>query len=74
MLTILASVALASAPSAQPVQPTRATAQARATVRIVSAVTVRLGEGPLSGDAPLATQTVVRADGSHKPARLIEFE
>jgi hypothetical protein len=74
MLVLLASAALAStAPSGSPTAA-RATVQARAIVRIVSAVTLRLGEGPLSGDAPPAKPAVVHADGQPQPARLIEFQ
>ena len=51
-----------------------ATVQARAFVRIVSAVTLRLGEGPLQGEAPLARDTKVHTDGETRPARLIEFQ
>ena len=71
-----ATAALAAALSTpQPPSFTRvgASVQARAFVRIVSAVTLRLGEGPLQGQAPLAQSTKVHTDGV-QPARLIEFQ
>ena len=75
MLILVAAAALASSPP-QDASLTRvsATVQARAIVRIVSAVTLRLGEGPLSGDAPSATDTIVHAEGRAQPASLIEFQ
>jgi hypothetical protein len=75
MLILLAAAALASPPQ-DPPSPTRvaATVQARAIVRIVSAVTVRLGEGPLSGDAPPARSTLVHTEGRAQVAKLIEFQ
>jgi hypothetical protein len=50
------------------------TDQARATVRIISGATLRLGEGPLSGDGPAAQRTIVHSAGGPHPAKLIEFE
>lgn len=74
MLFVIAAAALASsAPNPSPTA-VRATVQARATVRIITAVTLRLGEGPLSGDAPPAKPTIVHSDGQEQPARLIEFQ
>ena len=74
MLTLIAAAVMASSP--QIASPTRvgATVQARAFVRIISAVELRLGEGALSGDAPPARQTMAHADGHPQPARLIEFQ
>jgi hypothetical protein len=43
-------------------------------VRIVEAVTLRLGQGPLQGDAPPAQRTTVHTDGGARPASLIEFQ
>ncbi|HWJ59843.1 MAG TPA: hypothetical protein VNR68_09455 [Sphingomicrobium sp.] len=73
MLSLLATAAVlaASPPSST---RTGATVQARAIVRIVRAVTVRLGEGPVQGDAPAAQRTTVHTDGGAQPARLIEFQ
>ena len=74
MLVLIAAAAVASTP--QNMSPTRvgATVQARAIVRIVPAVTLRLGEGPLSGEAPPAKRTVVHTEGGPQPAKLIEFQ
>ena len=43
-------------------------------VRIVPAVTLRLGEGALSGQAPPAQYTKVHTDGAVRAAKLIEFQ
>jgi hypothetical protein len=43
-------------------------------VRIISAVTLRLGEGALSGDAPPARDATVHPGGIAQKASLIEFE
>jgi hypothetical protein len=74
MLFLTALAAAVSAPPPASFTRVGATVQARAFVRIISAVTVRLGEGPLHGHAPMAQNTKVRADGGIRPARLIEFE
>ena len=74
MLFLLAAAAVASVPQDAPDTRTGAIVQARATVRIVRAVTLRLGEGPLSGDGPPARDTTAHADGASRPARLIEFQ
>jgi hypothetical protein len=73
MLWLLASAALvASAPADR--GPTSAAVQARATVRIISGVRLKL-DSPTNPDAPPAHDGVVVAtDGSRQPARLIEFE
>jgi hypothetical protein len=73
MLWLVASVALmASAPADR--GPTAAAVQARATVRIISGVRLKL-DSPTNPDAPPAHDAVVVAtDGSRQPARLIEFE
>jgi hypothetical protein len=73
MLLLAAAVAL-SAPPAETPSSTVVTAQARASVRIISAVTLRLGEGALSGDAPPARDTIVHPGGIAQAANLIEFE
>lgn len=74
MLVIAALAAAVSTPQAPSFTRVGATVQARAFVRIVSAVTLRLGEGPLQGQAPLAQNTRVHTDGGSQPARLIEFQ
>jgi len=73
MLSILATAAALAASPPSPAR-TGVTAQAHATIRIVRAVTVRLGEGPLQGDAPPARRTTVHSDGEPQAASLIEFE
>jgi hypothetical protein len=58
--------------------PTGAVLQARATVRIVSGARVKLGPQQTSNlqssDVPPQRDTIVVADGSRRPAKLIEFE
>ena len=74
MLLFAAAAALAaSTPSPVPRAPTGATVQARATIRIISGVVVkmdRLG----SGEGFIARDSVVRAAGIEQPARLVEFQ
>jgi hypothetical protein len=52
--------------------------QARATVRIVSGARVKLGPrqkgDPRSSEVPPQHDAIVVADGSQRPAKLIEFE
>jgi hypothetical protein len=74
MLLLTAFAAAVSTPPSASFTRVGAAVQARAFVRIVSAVTVRLGEGPLQGQAPLAQNTTVHTDGWTRPARLIEFQ
>jgi hypothetical protein len=50
-----------------------ATAQARAMVRIVSAVRLRLDGGP-NADAPRPRETIIRTALGEQPAKLIEFQ
>lgn len=72
MLLLAASLAL-STPD-PPRSPTGATAQARAIVRIVSAVRVRFDQ-PSGEDVPPPRETVVRGLSAELlPARLVEFE
>ena len=74
MLLLAAAAALVSSTPEGWSPSAGASAQARVTIRIVAAVTLRLGEGPLSGDAPPAQDTVVHTDGDARAARLIEFQ
>jgi hypothetical protein len=74
MLFLVAAAAAVSTPQSASFTRVGASVQARAFVRIVSAVTLRLGEGPLRGEAPLAQNTKVHTDGETRPARLIEFQ
>jgi hypothetical protein len=73
-MLLLAAAAALSAPPDEARSPTVVTVQARAVVRIISAVTLRLGEGALSGDAPPARDATVHPGGIAQKASLIEFE
>ena len=74
MLLLAAAAALASTPQNLPSGGVRATVQAQAVVRIITGVSVRLGQGALSGEAPRPHVTIATADGAPKPANLIEFQ
>jgi hypothetical protein len=74
MLFLAVFAAAVSTPPSESFTRVGATVQARAFVRIVPAVRLRLGEGVLYGGAPLAQNTKVHAEGRAHPARLIEFE
>jgi hypothetical protein len=71
-----ANPAVTPAPSNRDMRPVAA--EARATVRVVSGVRLSLGPGePKQGqseDVPAPHKTIIVADGTAKPARLIEFE
>lgn len=70
---IAASAAPASAGTGTPPQSPRTVVQARATVRILSGARLRLDGSP-NVEAPVARETVIRANGTSQPAKLIEFE
>jgi hypothetical protein len=73
MLWLIASATLAASTPASP-GSTHASVEARATVRILSGVRLKL-DSPTNADAPPAHDAVVvERDGSRQPARLIEFE
>lgn len=83
MLFWLAAAASAAAvPATVPSRSNRdekpVAAEARATIRIVSGVRLRLGrdEGKLdpADHVPPSRDSIVFADGASRPARLIEFE
>lgn len=59
-------------PQAPPSSPA-VTAQARAVIRVISGVRLKL-DAEHNLDAPSARQTVLAANGSVQPARLIEFQ
>ena len=71
-MILAAAAAIAASSPATPGSATRATAQATATIRIVSATRVRLGEQPPSGSA--LRRSTVRTAAGPLPARLIEFQ
>ena len=72
MLLIVAVAALATVPQLS--SPAAATAQATATIRIVTAVRLKL-DGSDNPGAPPARDSIVKdRDGNRQPAKLIEFE
>jgi hypothetical protein len=72
MLWLAAATAIASSPT--PHGPTGAAVQARATVRILSGVRLKL-DSPTNEGAPTAHDGVFTdRDGNRQPAKLIEFE
>lgn len=72
MLALVAFAAVVSASQAQPVS-TGPTVQARATVRIVSGVRLKL-DGTANPAAPALRAATIRTAGLAQPARLIEFQ
>jgi hypothetical protein len=72
MMIPLAAIALAASPP-QP-QHASAVAQATATIRILSAVRLKL-DAPRNEGAPPARDAILRSsDGTTKAAKLIEFQ
>jgi hypothetical protein len=72
----LALASIVAAPSAPPHQPPVFERQATATVRIVNAAKVKLGEQATDRHDWIVPATKTRfrhADGSFRPARLVEF-
>jgi hypothetical protein len=70
-MVLLALLALASTPEPR---PAAATVQATATIRIVTAVRLKL-DSSTNEDAPPLRETQVRlSDGSFETAKLIEFQ
>jgi hypothetical protein len=70
MVLIAAATLVAATPQSRPF----AVAQATATIRVVSAVRLKL-DSPTNADAPRSRDSVVRTtDGSTQPAKLIEFQ
>jgi hypothetical protein len=74
MLFLATAAAMALMPQVPPNGGVRASVQAQAFVRIITGVSIRLGQGALSGEAPRPHLTLAKADGSTKRANLIEFE
>ena len=66
-------VVAALSTSTAPVRP-GAVAQATATIRIVSAVTLKLDGSENAGLPPPRESQVKAPDGSSQPAKLIEFQ
>ena len=72
MLWLAAAAAIAaSTPSTGTLPPVAV--QARATVRIISGVRLKL-DSTTNPDAPPAHDSVVTTNGTQQPARLIEFQ
>ena len=69
MFLVAAAIASAAPPSA----PMPAVAQARASVRIISGVRLKLDGSP-NPNAPRPHEAIVHTDGGPHGARLIEFE
>lgn len=74
LLLAAAAVVLNTPPQDAPLARRSVSAQATATVRIISGAVLRLGEGPRSGHGPFAQDTVAHVEGVAHRARLIEFE
>ncbi len=73
MFLLATTAALASATPAP--QPTRASAQARATIRVISGETVSFSRVMPTSNGRAFRDTIVRgAAGGPQPARVIEFE
>jgi hypothetical protein len=72
-MLLLAAAAIAASPPQDQPRSSSATAQATATIRIISGVRLSLGEDRNPG-APVTSRTLVRADGRLQDAKLIEFE
>ncbi|HET6536091.1 MAG TPA: hypothetical protein VFG41_07900 [Sphingomicrobium sp.] len=69
----LAAMAVAVAQPKPPPTPVPPVVQARATVRIISGVRLKL-DGKPNPDAPRPREAVIHTDRGPKQARLIEFE
>jgi hypothetical protein len=70
-MLLLAAALIASPPAPG---PTRGTAQATATVRVISAVRVKL-DGSHNADSPRPRRAEVRSpDGTVRTVKLIEFQ
>lgn len=73
MLLLAATAIVASAfqsPASGPVAPR---VQARATIRILAGATVKFGEARDQSEAVERT-TIIRTEGSARPAKLMEFQ
>lgn len=70
MLMLVAAIAAAAAEPAAP----RAVAQARASIRILSAVRLRVGAEQSDDGRPVRSSMIREIDGSRVPAKLVEFE
>lgn len=73
ILLATATLATTSPPVSQPSR-SAVTASATATIRVVSGVTLKLGEENNPGAPPTQDAVVRSADGTTIPAKLIEFQ
>ena len=73
LLLAAAAIALSSPHSGSPA-PTSAVAQARATVRIVSAARLHWGQKQRTSDIPAPRTTTIQTVNGPESAKLIEFE
>jgi hypothetical protein len=72
MILLAAAAAIAASTPAKSGQAP-VMVQAKATVRILSGVRLKL-DSPTNPDAPRAHDSIVTTNGRQQPARLIEFE
>lgn len=70
MLLLLATVLASSAPT----HPVGASAQATATIRVVSAVEIKFGSKQTVGVPPAQDTVIKGADGTSQPAKIVEFQ
>jgi hypothetical protein len=73
MLLLAASIIAAAAQERGRIHA-GASAQAIATVRIISGAVLHFGDDHRHGEAQLARETVAHIDGAVRAAKLIEFE
>jgi hypothetical protein len=73
MFLATAALVATSPPESQPSR-SAVTVSARATIRIVSGVTLKFGEANNPGAPPVQDTIVHSADGTVVPAKLIEFQ
>jgi len=73
MLWLAAAVATIAAPASGNGATHPVSVEARATVRIISGVRLKL-DSTTNADAPPAHDGIVTTNGTQQPARLIEFQ
>lgn len=74
LMVLLVAAALASAPPQTPPSvPVGASAQARATIRIISGIELHFGE-QRAVEGLLPRDTIIRSASGDQPAKLIEFQ
>jgi len=73
MVVLVAAAVASAAPQAPPGVPVGASAQARATIRIISGVRLHFGDEH-APEGLLPRDTIIRSAGVDQPAKLIEFQ